>query len=118
MRTALQRSNVKIPALVTGPESIFELVLDVEQPNANRTCEKRDRQLHKQEWTQADQPDHCSGENCDCEVRYHRAQPEVPTAAHQSDWQSVLQDEQIHRTDAKHYDRIPIQPIQEPTPSG
>jgi hypothetical protein len=34
-----------------GPESVLELVLDVKQPNANRTCEKRDRQLHKQEWT-------------------------------------------------------------------
>ena len=51
MGAAAQRRLVKIPALVMGPESVLELVLDVKQPNANRTCEKRDRQLHKQEWT-------------------------------------------------------------------
>ena len=42
---AVQRRLVKIPALVTGPEGILELVLNVEQPDANRTCEKRDRRL-------------------------------------------------------------------------
>ena len=35
MRTAVQRRLMKIPALVTGPEGILELVLDVEQPDAN-----------------------------------------------------------------------------------
>jgi len=43
MGAAVQRRLVKIPALVMGPEGVLELVLDVEQPDANRTCEKRDR---------------------------------------------------------------------------
>jgi hypothetical protein len=30
----------------------------------------------------------------------------------------VPKDEQIHRTDSKHYDRISVQPIKEPAPSG
>ncbi len=51
MGAAVQGRLVKTPALVTGPEGVLELVLDVEQPDANRTCEKRDRQLHKQKWT-------------------------------------------------------------------
>jgi hypothetical protein len=45
MGAAVQRRLVKIPALVTGPQRVLELVLDVEQPDANRTCKKRDRQL-------------------------------------------------------------------------
>ena len=51
MRAAVQGRLMKIPALVTGPEGILELVLDIEQPDANGAREKRDRQLHQQEWS-------------------------------------------------------------------
>ena len=37
---------MEIPVFVTGPEGILELVLDVEQPDTNRTRKKRNRQLH------------------------------------------------------------------------
>ena len=42
MGAAVQRRLVKIPARVLGPEGILELVLDVEQPDSNRICEKHD----------------------------------------------------------------------------
>ena len=51
MGAAVQCRLVKIPSLVMGPDGVLELVLDVEQPDANRTCENRDGQLYKQEWT-------------------------------------------------------------------
>jgi hypothetical protein len=49
MRTAMQPGFVKIPALVMSLERMLELVLDIEQPDADRGGEKRDRQLHEQE---------------------------------------------------------------------
>ena len=52
VRTPAQRRLVKIPALVMGPEGVFELVLDVEQPDADRSSEERNRKVHKQEWSQ------------------------------------------------------------------
>ena len=73
MRTAMQPSFLKIPAIVVDPECILKLVLDIEQPDTNRGSEKRDRQLHKQEWADADQPDHGRYQDCDCNIRRHRA---------------------------------------------
>ncbi len=64
-----QPGFVKIPALVMGPERILELVLDIEQPDADRGGDKRDRQLNKQDWTKADQPDHGRDQNCNCNIR-------------------------------------------------
>jgi hypothetical protein len=55
--TAMQRSFVKIPGLVMGPGGVLELVLDIEQPDADRRRQNRDRQVHQQEWRTADQTD-------------------------------------------------------------
>ena len=49
MRAAVQRRLVKIPVLVAIPECVFELMLDIEQPDADRGREKRNRQMHQQE---------------------------------------------------------------------
>src|SRR4051812_34767545 len=58
MRAAVQPGVVTIPTLVTSPKGVLELMLDIEQPDANRSGKKRDRQLHQQEWTGTEQPDH------------------------------------------------------------
>jgi len=39
------------------PERTLELVLNVEQPDTEHSCEKRYRQLHEQERHDADKPD-------------------------------------------------------------
>ena len=39
------------------PERVLELVLDVEQPDADRGGEQHDRQMHEQERPDADEPD-------------------------------------------------------------
>ena len=49
MGAAMQRRIVKVPAIATGPEGVLKLMLNVEQLDANRTCQKRDRHLYKQE---------------------------------------------------------------------
>ena len=43
MRTAMQSGFVEIPALIMGPERVFKLMLDIEQPDTDRGGEKRDR---------------------------------------------------------------------------
>jgi hypothetical protein len=73
VRTPAQRRLVKIPALIMGPESVFELMLDVEQPDADRSSEERNRKVHEQEWSNADQPNHRRDENRDCDIRRHGA---------------------------------------------
>jgi len=111
VRAAVQRSVVKIPGLVVGPVRVLELVLDVEQPDTNRRRQNNDRQMHKQERPIADQLDHRDDENREGDVRAHRAQPGFPAATHHPDRQSVLQDEQIWGTGAKHHEGMSIQTI-------
>jgi len=41
VRAPAQRRLVKIPAAVMGPEGVFELVLNIEKPNADGSSEKR-----------------------------------------------------------------------------
>lgn len=44
VRTAVQCRLLGGPVVVVLPECILELVLDIEQPDAERRCEKRNRQ--------------------------------------------------------------------------
>jgi len=69
--TAMQRSFVKAPGLVMGPGGVLELVLDIEQPDADRRRQNHDRQVHQQEWRITDQPDHRGDKNRDGGVRAH-----------------------------------------------
>ena len=77
------------------PNRILELVLDIEQPNPDRAREKHDGQMHEQERPDADQPYHGRDESRDRDVGRHGAEPGLPTAAHEANWQSMLHDEQI-----------------------
>ena len=69
--TAMHRSFVKAPGLVTGPRRVLELVLDIEQPDPNRRRQNHDRQVHKQERPKADEPDHRGDEYGNGGVRAH-----------------------------------------------
>lgn len=53
MRAAVERRFVQAPGLVLGPESVLELVLNVE-PDPDRDREQRHRQMHEQERADAD----------------------------------------------------------------
>jgi hypothetical protein len=58
MGAAVKRRLPQVPRSVAGPNGVLELVLDIEQPNADRGREQHDRQMHEQEGTDADQPYH------------------------------------------------------------
>ena len=49
VRTAVQCRLLGGPVVVVLPECILELVLDIEQPDAERRCEKRNRSNAEQE---------------------------------------------------------------------
>ena len=117
IRTAMQRGFVKTPGLITGPGRVLELVLDIEQPHADRRRQNHDRQMHQQEGPDADQPDHRGDENRDGSIRTHRTQPGRPAVTHLPYRQPMPQDEQIHRTYAEHHDRMPIEAIKHLAPS-
>ena len=100
------------------PERILELVLDIEQPDADRGREQHDRHMHEQERTDADQPHHRGDESRDGDIGRHGAEPGLPAAAHDADRQPVLHNEQIGRTDAEHDDRMAIEAIAQADPIG
>jgi hypothetical protein len=76
------------------------------------------------------QPNQKSDNNRDCDIRRqrcergkrnpsssrHRTCPGLPATAHQSERQSLTQDEVIHGPDAEHHERVAIQPIKEAPP--
>ena len=56
IRTAMQRRFVQIPLGVGFPGRVLELVLHIEQPDADRGGEKHDRKMNEQHRLDADQP--------------------------------------------------------------
>jgi len=56
MRAAVKRRLLQIPGLVVNPRGILKLVLDIKQPDTNRSREQHDWQMHEQKWTDAHQP--------------------------------------------------------------
>jgi hypothetical protein len=85
MRTAVKGSLMYVPSLIASPKRVLELVLNIEQPDPERSADHRDRQMHEQEWTYAHGPDRDSRYQQNGEIRHHRAQPRLPTTAHESD---------------------------------
>ena len=63
-----------------------------------------------------DQPYHCGDESRDGDVGRHGAEPGLPTAAHDAEWQPVLHNEQIGWADAEHDDRMTIDTIAQADP--
>ncbi len=75
MRAAIERSVVRFPCVILSPEGIFELMLDVEQPNADLRGKKGDRKLHEQEGTSTKKIDHDAGHESYCCICSHGADP-------------------------------------------
>src|SRR5271157_2004381 len=79
MRTSAQCRFVDVPRSAVCPKSLFELMLDVEQPDAGGRGEADNRQLDEQECFQTDKPDDRRDHDCDGEIRCHRREPRLPT---------------------------------------
>ena len=116
VRTAMQRGFLHAPLPILVPRRLFELVLHVKQPDADRCGHQHDRQMHQQERADPDQPHQQRHDRRNGEVGRHDADPRPPAGAHQPDRQPVPQHEQIGRTDPEHHDRMPVQPIGQPAP--
>src|ERR1700733_8207975 len=80
MRASTQRRFMKIPFAVARPECLFELMLNIEQPDPYRAGKKHDRPVHEKEWTNADRPDSDGGQQPNGEIRCHGAQPWLAAA--------------------------------------
>src|SRR5665648_1015052 len=97
----VRRTLARLPRSYVLPEVVFKLVLDIEQPDADRSSEKCHRKMHKQERANADQPNHQRGESSDRDIRRHRTQPGLPTTAHQSQRKTLPQDKVVRGTNTK-----------------
>jgi len=117
MRTAVKGSLMYVPSLSASPKRVLELVLNIEQPDPERSADQRDRQMHEQEWTYTHDPDRNSCYQQNGEVRRHRAQPGLPTAAHQSDRQAVLQEKEVSGPETKHHQRMAVHAVSQPAPT-
>src|SRR6516165_10319666 len=84
MGATMKRCLVQVPARSVSPKRLLELMLNVEEPNANGRRQKRNRQMHKQEWLHAHEPHHRKDDQSDGCVGYHRAEPRPQAAPHQS----------------------------------
>jgi hypothetical protein len=118
IRATVKRYFVQVPKAVRSPFGILELVLDIEQPDTDRSRQQNDWQLHEQERKDAHQPYHGGYDSRDGDVGGHDAEPGLPTSTHETDWQPVLNDEQKCRAQTEHGDRVSINAITKPTPSG
>lgn len=91
MGAAEQRCMMQVPVLIAFPRRMLELMLNVEQPNADRCRENRSRKMHEQKRLDADQPCKCSHDGDNREIGRHCADPGLPTGAHQADREPLLQ---------------------------
>ena len=115
MRTAKERSIVRVPGMILSPNRIFELMLDVEQPNADRRSKKGDRKLHDQEGAEAKKVNHDAGDQCYCGIHSHGADPKPPIGIGKPERQAVAEQEVVSRANHEHDERMAIEMISNAT---
>src|SRR2546430_1795776 len=108
VRAAVKRHLLQIPRSVVSPYGILKLVLNIEQPDPGRGRQQHDWQMHKQEWTDADEPYHDGDKRRDGDIGRAGAKPALPTTTHQADWEPMWYDEQIGRGQAEHDASVPV----------
>jgi len=118
MRRTVKRRLVEAPAVVPGPERLSELMLHVEEPDADRSGEDHDGRMHHQKCLHADQPHEPRRDRDDRGIGGLRADPGPPARTHQPDRQALLQQEHIGRPDDEEHDRMAVEPVFEPAPPG
>src|SRR5262245_18144949 len=116
VRAAVKSRLLERPGRTSGPISVFELMLDVKQPNADRGCQQRYRQLHEQKRAHADQPHHRRDNKCDRRIGRHDTEPGSPVAAQPVERKAVPQHEEIGWGQSEHDGRMAVQPIAQPLP--
>ena len=107
---------MQLPVVFLGPVRFFELVLDVEQPNADRCRDNGCRNIDQQEGHQTAEPDDQGNNNGHCRVGAHCGNPELPTRTHVADRQAVFQNEDIAGAKNKQHQRMAIEAVHQPAP--
>src|SRR6476619_2941742 len=72
---AAQRCSLWAPAGRIDPVRVFELMLYVEQPYPDRSCDKGYRSVDRQKTAPAKPRDHQAHQQGDCDIRSHDAEP-------------------------------------------
>ena len=116
MRAALHRTGLEAPARVPLPVGVLVLVLDVEQPDADRRGQPGDRRLHQQEVAPPHQRRHGHDHARDREIGREDAAPGVPPGRRRRRGQPLLEDEDADRADTEHGERAARQPVGQPPP--
>ncbi len=115
-----QGTGVEAPVLVPLPGGVLELVLDVEQPDAERRGQPGDRRLDQQEARASPTSAAAAVATArDREVGRQDARATRPrSAVRRRRGQPVLEDEDVDRPDAEHHERVPRQPVEQALPSA
>ena len=115
VRAAKERSVVRFPSMILSPDRIFELMLHVEQPNADRRSKKGDRKLYDQEGADAKKVDHDAGDESDGGIRSHGADPKPPIGIGKPKRQAVAEQEVVSRPNHEHDEGMAIETISKAT---
>ena len=115
---ALERGPVEVPRAFRSPVRRLELVLHVEQPDADGPGQQRDRHLHHGEPVEADQETHRDDNQRRQEVAQQDVGQEPPAPAQHVERQPELDDENPGRRDADHNDRVAIAAVAQLPPPG
>lgn len=83
VRAAVKGDLLPVPGAFVSPHGMFELVLHIEHPDADRSSEQHDWKMHEHELADADQPHHHGDECCDGGIGRHGAEPGHPTLSHE-----------------------------------
>lgn len=111
MRAAVQGGVVEVPRLVVVPGGAFELVLHVEQPDADRGGQHDDRQMHQQEGLEPDGPDQRAGDRSGRQVGRHSARPRLPAVAPHAHGHAMQHDKLDRRADDEQHQRVAVEPV-------
>src|SRR6185437_2294648 len=111
------RRRLEFPARSGRPISILELVLDIEQPDADRRGEQDDRQAAEQEGDDPQRPGDEATEEDNHRVGAEDADPSLALAERAAGGDAVAHQEEVDRPDAEHDERMAIEPIGKASPS-
>ena len=116
VRAAVQGGLVQCPVPVFGPNRLFELVLDVEQPHADRGCQQDDWDLYEQKRADADQPDEGGGQDREGCIGCHGTKPGTPVE--ELPGGKIVHEKEISRSDAEQYKRVTVKSVGQASPAG
>ncbi len=116
VRAAFERGRVKVPDRPIGPVRIFELVLHVEEPHADRRGQHGHGCLNHRDRVEAEREARRDHGGCAQQAAEKDARKKAPAAAQHIEREPVLHDEEECGRDEEQDERIAIEPVSKPRP--